>query len=201
MPAWTSIITNAIPWTYTTSTQAHDNAENIWTYFRGKGLTEEATAGILGNLTQESYVNPGQIGHNYSVTDPYSPKGLMMWTTTGAIDQLYDYTSNLGLPWNDGSAQIQLIWDNPNGSIFWPRIGYYYTWDNGPNGFFNLTNVEEATKAFCWEAEAPGDPQMNKRVQAANYWFQEFTGHAPSQTLPLWMMGGREVLRRLIIHA
>ena len=195
MPNWTSLIVNTQPWTYNISPEAHDNAEIIWNFFRSQGLTEEATAGILGNLTQESYVNPGQIGLGYPIADTYSPKGLMMWTTHGAIDQLYSYTANLGRPWNDGDAQIRLIMDNPNNSIFWPRNGYYYTWEQ----YQQLQDIDEATHAFCWEAEAPGDPQMNKRETAAHYWYGEFHGSTPGQTLPIWMMG-RENLRLNIIH-
>ena len=204
---WTSIVTNIVnPWapdTYKTSQACHDNAENIWNYLRLQGFTEEATAGVLGNLTQESILNPGQIGIGQSTTDPYTPRGLMMWTTHSIIDVLYDYASNHGANWYDGAMQIQFIAENPiypgyaNGAIFYPRNGYYYTYDQ----FKQLTNVNEATHAFCWEAEAPGDPQMNKREEAADFWFQEFTGHAPGGSLPFWMMGGREVLRRLIIHA
>ena len=197
MPNWTSQIINYQPWVYYQSQEAHDNAEITWNFFRSNGLTEESIAGILGNLTQESYMNPGQIGLGYPVADTYSPKGLMMWTTHGAIDQLYSYTANLGRPWSDGDAQIRLIMDNPNNSIFWPRNGYNYTWAE----FQALTNVEEATRAFCWEAEAPGDPQMDKRITAANYWYQEFSGHpVPGTGLPLWMMG-RENIRRNILHA
>ena len=35
-----------------------DNPEKIWNYLKGKGFTDEAIAGILGNAQQESSVNP-----------------------------------------------------------------------------------------------------------------------------------------------
>ena len=197
MPNWTYEVVNYQPWNFYTSQEAHDNAQLIWEYFRARGFTEEACAGILGNMSIESFVNPGQIGLGYPIADPYSPQGLIMWTTTGGIDQLHNYATAEGTVWYDGTLQCKLIYDNPNDSIFWPRNGYYYTWAQ----FAQLTDVDEATLAFCWEAEAPGTPHETERKQAAAYWFQEFTGHQPGQTLPLWMMGGREVLRRLIIHA
>ena len=205
MPTWTSIVTNQNPWDpndYRTDQRAHDNAEIAWNYFRSQGFTEEATAGVLGNLTVESYMNPGQIGHNYSISDPYSPKGLMMWTTSSIIDILYSYASEHNKNWYDGDLQCMFIAENrvypgfANGCIFYPRNGYNYTYDQ----FKQLTDINECVHAFCWEAEAPGTPHMNNRESAAAYWFTEFTGHQPGQTLPLWMMG-RENIRRNIILA
>lgn len=195
MMAWTSLIVNHHPWDYTTSQEAHDNALITWTFFRSHGFTEEATAGILGNLSIESYMNPGQIGLDYPITK-YSPKGLMMFTTTGAIDQLYDYAANMGETWDSGNAQINLILDNPNNSVFFPRNGYNYTWEE----YKSIANIEEATKAFCWEAEAPGVPHMESRIAASNFWYAKFSGGGGSEKLPLWMMG-RELIRRMIIYS
>ena len=207
MPSWTYYITNAMnPWApdyYYTSQACHDNGQLIWNYFRTQGFTEEATAGVMGNLTQESMLNPGQIGIGYPISDPYSPRGFMMWTTSNIIDILYSYANDYNMNWYDGDLQCMFIAENKvypgfaNGCIFWPRNGYTYTYAQ----FKELTDIDEATKAFCWEAESPSDPQMNKRLAAAGYWYTEFHGTGPGQTLPLWMMGGREVLRRLIIHA
>jgi hypothetical protein len=42
----------------TTSTTSTDNSKEIWNFFKGKGFSDYATAGILGNLYDESALNP-----------------------------------------------------------------------------------------------------------------------------------------------
>lgn len=50
-----------------------ENAQQIWDYLTGKGLSDNATAGILGNIEQESGGDP-QAG---SLADGY---GVIQWT-------------------------------------------------------------------------------------------------------------------------
>ena len=201
--AWTSIVTNGVPWNIYTDQRSIDNAQEIWNYFVGNGFTEEAAAGILGNISQECFNNPGQIGLNYSITDPYTPRGLLMWTGQTNIDRLYSYT---GSNWSDGTSQCAYINDNPNGWVFFPNAsqGYTYSWAD----YQALNDVYEATRAFCWEAERPGSPQMDKREGYAAYWFEQFTGSVPPGPTPplpdppmptpdnFLLMAGRDIMRR-----
>lgn len=199
--AWTEIVTNQVPWNLYTDSRAINNAQEIWNFFRGNNFTEEATAGILGNTSQESFNNPGQIGLNYSTTNPYTPRGLLMWTTQTNIDRLYSYTG--ASTWMQGSRQCAYILDNPNDWVFFPNSsqGYTYTWAQ----YAQLTDIYEATKAFCWEAERPGSPQMNKRTGYAAYWYEQFTGTIPPDPPPpppppgnsdFLLMAGRDIMRR-----
>lgn len=207
--AWTYIITNTIPWTYTTDQRAHDNMQIVWNFFRGKGMTEEAVAGIMGNMTYEGICNPGQVELGGDINDiVHVGRGLIGWTGVvhdGGIDKqkLVYWGEQYGTDWYDGQMQIQLIWDNPGNSQFFPNPdhGYTYTWGIGPGSYGELLDVQEAVYAYFWEAERGTASTLPTRVTMANFWLNEFHGTGPGQTLPLWMMGGREVLRRLIIHA
>ena len=138
--AWTSIVTNGVPWDLYSDPNAINNETEIWNYFTSNGFTPEATAGIMGNMAAESYFNPGQIGHNQSTTYMYSSRGLIMWTTQQNIDRLY---SVVGInTWMDGAAQCSYIESNPNDWVFYPDStsisqGFPYTWAQ----FKQLNNV------------------------------------------------------------
>ena len=134
-----------------------------------------------------------------------------MWTTQQNIDRLYSYTGQSN--WMDGSAQLNYINDNPNDWVFYPddtsiAQGFPYTWAQ----FKQLNNVYTASDAFYWEAERPGDGSQGRRQGFAVYFFQKFTGQDPPTPPPippqpptptptpsnfLWLLGGRDVMRRL----
>lgn len=209
--AWTSIVTNGVPWDLYNDPRAINNEIEIWNYFTNNGFTDEATAGIMGNMAAESFMNPGQIGLNMSMTNPYTSRGLIMWTTQLNIDRLY---SVVGInTWMDGAAQCSYIESNPNDWVFYPDStsiaqGFPYTWAQ----FKQLTDVYTASDAFYWEAERPGDGSQGKRQGFAVYFLQKFTGQYPPTPPPippqppaptptpsnfLWLLGGRDVMRRL----
>ena len=160
-------ITNKRPWDLT-SDQALNNAQEIYDFFIDKGYTEEAAAGIIGNMAVESYLNPGQIGHGYKVYNRYSPRGFIMWTSSPNIDSLYRV---LGYDqWHNGYLQLEYIQYNPNNLVFCPNpdMGYNYSWVE----YSQLTDLEEAVKAFCWEAERPkpASAHINLRIKYAMYY-------------------------------
>ena len=41
------------------------NEKIIWDYFKGKGLTDAGTAGLMGNLYAESGLNPKNLQNNF----------------------------------------------------------------------------------------------------------------------------------------
>lgn len=91
-----------------------DNETKVWNFFISKGLTAAQTAGVVGNLQQESGFNPEivQNGGN-STTQPLVANvgwGLAQWTYPYQIvandvkqynisGQLYDLATQLNLVW------------------------------------------------------------------------------------------------------
>ena len=64
---------------YLSQEEMENNAKEIYTYFKDKGWTLNAIAGVLGNMQQESTINPGlwQSLKEYNYSGGF---GLVQWT-------------------------------------------------------------------------------------------------------------------------
>lgn len=107
-------------WTYVidATSKAHysfyDNAQEIWNFAKSVGCTDEAAAGLLGNIEAESYCNPGQYEIGKGMSQRWG-MGLIQWTPTQSYWD--DYHTNpivaeLGSNWFDGAAQMDFIFGN-----------------------------------------------------------------------------------------
>ena len=174
-----------------TQTELENNATEFYGYFNSKGFTIESISGMLGNLQQESQINPGckqKGGDGW---------GLIQWTPH---TNLTDYASAQGSDWAAGEIQTQLMWEEIiNGySGQWipkPALGYSYTGDE----FSKLTDVSEACKAYLYERERAGVQALSKRLTYASNWYEYLTGVTPPtpptppasskrKGMPVWMM-------------
>lgn len=174
-----------------TQTELENNATEFYGYFNSKGFTIESICGMLGNLQQESQINPGckqKGGDGW---------GLIQWTPH---TNLTDYASAQGSDWATGEIQTQLMWEEIiNGYagqwIPKPALGYSYTGDE----FSKLTDVSEACKAYLYERERAGVQALSKRLTYASNWYEYLTGVTPPtpptpptptkrKTMPVWMM-------------
>lgn len=190
--AWIYKIGRTQPWDYF-SDEAKNNANEFAVYFRSRGYTIEAISGMLGNVDYESYLNPGQgqIGSG-------SGLGLIQWTPS---TQLTNYVTG---NWYDGNVQCDVIDKEifnvaPFNDRWLPGGGFHY------NGFqfSQLTDVQEASDAYFYQRERPGDTTYIRRREIAAYWYEYFEGHPPTPHPTDKILYGavRDVLRRLIIHA
>lgn len=177
---------------YLTQSQMENNATEFYGYFHSKGFTIESIAGMLGNLQQESNINPGM----KQTASASSGWGLIQWTPSS---NLTEYASAHGTDWASGEIQTQLMWDeiiNGYGGQWIPKPnkGYPYTGEE----FSQLTNVTTACMAYLIERERAGVEVAEKRVAYANAWYEYLTGvtpptpEPPSPTkrkgMPVWMM-------------
>jgi hypothetical protein len=78
------------------------NAEKIWNFLKGKGLSTGAIAGIMGNLQQESSLNPG-----------VNADGLAQWGGSRRT-AMQNYARSAGLPSNSLEAQLGYLWQELN---------------------------------------------------------------------------------------
>ena len=180
--AWTYVITNTSSGDPYTTAWKYDNAWEIWSYFINAGCTEEAAAGILGNMTYEGTLNPGQIELGHDPNDPQSGRGLIGWTPGTKI---INYAISVGGNWYDGNIQCQFIDLQPSQN-FLPNAaaGYNYSWAE----FKQITNVADAALAFLFEAERPADQgaaQKQRRIEAAQIWYDQFHGQTVEPTPPV----------------
>ena len=150
-----------------------DNAKAVYTFFTGKGYTPEVAAGILGNMTQESNVDPTAI--QGGGRGPAA--GICQWENynkkSARWKGLSDYAASKGKAWTD--LQSQLEWldmelqgkDPTTLSLLKKYVGGY-------EQFKALTDVRKATKVFEDSFERAGKPNMERRYSAAENYYNQF---------------------------
>lgn len=181
---------------YLSQSEMENNAALIWEFFGSRGWTAQAVAGMLGNMQQESNINPG-IWQNLN---PYAGGyGLVQWTP------YTKYANWAGNQWQD------------NGQLECQRIIYEMTLPNDqaqwvPTPLYPMTFQEYAAStqsaenlASVWmkNYEKAGDEQEALRRSYAASWYTFITGQPapppeptpdPEPTgqdqVPVWMMFG-----------
>src|SRR5262245_37639268 len=137
------------------ATTAFANDEAAYDFFVGKGLTNFQAAGIVGNLDQESGVDPASVQYGGG-----PGRGIAQWSVggrwdTSANDNVLQYASQHGESSGALNTQLEFIWYELT------TIGY---------GFTQLqatTNVTDATVEFMTRYEICGTCAQSQRVQYA----------------------------------
>jgi hypothetical protein len=159
-------------------TTAYANDEPAFDYFISKGLTNFQAAGIVGNLDQESGVDP------YSVQADGPGRGIAQWSvggrwdTTSGGNNMLAYAAARNEDAHSLQAQLEFIWFELT------TEGY---------GFADLkatTNVDDATIVFMAQYEICGNCVQTQRVNDAQavldaYGAIPYGGSFVSQTWPL----------------
>ncbi|WP_270324287.1 phage tail spike protein [Lactococcus petauri] len=161
-------------------TDQEKNAWIVWQFLKSKGYTEQAAAGILGNMDQESGVMPDtdQIGG--------PAYGLVQWDGSAyplvppATWNGREYVQNLmraaGISgdYKIAKTQSQLLeWCMFNGQYI-ASSSYPYSVAQ----FKGLTNISTATTAFEANFERPAVTHP-ERVQLAIKWYNKLHGLKP----------------------
>lgn len=149
--------------------------------------TPEAVAGILGNMTIESTINPSRWQNDTPPDDPETSDaetgyGLVQWTpyskyrdwVIGDGDTGYDPTI-WGTWQNNGYLQTERVAFERREELQWiPTSKYNYN-------FHDFTAKEDDPKilaeAFLLDYERPADPSatLNDRQDWAEYWYYRVT--------------------------
>lgn len=159
-----------------TEAEKQNNAYIIWGFFAARGYTIEAVSGLLGNMDQESQINPGC----KETASDQSGWGLIQWTPASNYFWWFNFH---GWDFFDGDAQCEKIAEEiENNRDPWLPTSQYpysgYEWSQ-------LTDIEEATRAYFAERER-GDPaqaHMQYRIDRANYW-NNYLGGQPTPPTP-----------------
>lgn len=163
------------------------NAYMVYSYFRDLGFTNEAIAGMLGNMQRESTINPG-VWQNLtpsSYDDRNKGYGLVQWTPPKGW---FDYATANNIDINDadesGDGQCACVNNCTNDGQWLPNHpssiahNVRYTWQE----FSQLTDAREALKAFCWEYLRPSsDPdtlRYDLREEYCDHWYDVITSGA-----------------------
>jgi N-acetylmuramoyl-L-alanine amidase len=96
-----------------------DNTEKVLNFFMGKGLSLAQAAGFVGNMMQESGVDPKKIQGGAIAPDDYQPVngvgfGLVQWTFTARQGPLMEKARSMTKKVVDIEVQLEYIWDELN---------------------------------------------------------------------------------------
>ena len=131
------------------------NDQPAFDYFLGKGLTHIQAAGIVGNLDQESNMNPGAV-------QPGGPgRGIAQWSVGGRWnaspgDNAVAYAASLGKSVSTLGLQLDFIWFELT-----TFSGY------GLGALKKATTTSAATLAFMTDFEACGTCLSSQRISYA----------------------------------
>lgn len=156
-----------------------NNAIEFYNFFAPRGYSLASICGMLGNIDQESTVNPG-LKETASTSSGW---GLIQWTP---FSNYAWWWAAHGWNWYDGVPQCEKIAEEiENNRDPWiPTSQYPYSGDE----FSRLADPELATRAYFAERER-GDPaqaNMQHRIDQANYYYQYLSGQPvpPSPPTP-----------------
>lgn len=177
--------------TSTTSTAlvGSDNIEKAFNFFVGKGLTPLQTAGILGNLKQESGINPvsHQTANAWSDLSDAGGEGVGIAQWDGgrrpalintAKDQQkdpQDLTFQLDYLWKELTTTYAKVLQNLKAATSVENAVNQFV---GPDNYFTGQPVDPTTEVRrSGGYENPGKPQMQHRLDYAT---QILAGHGNS---------------------
>ena len=157
--------------TYSHQLRMDSTTKAIWKFFRDNGFSEEATAGIMGNMQAESGIDPTRL----QVGGP--AKGIVQWEG-GRFTNMVNYAQSKGRDWTDLMSQLEFVLMEMKDSrvTFWKSNAKYC---NNIEEFKKLKNVQQATHDFEEAFERAGVKALEKRYQYASYYYKAFSGKTP----------------------
>lgn len=158
-----------------------DPERRVWNYLIGKGLTPQATAGIMGNLMAESGIRSNNLQNSYEKRlgsdEEYTSKvdsgeynnfigdkagyGLAQWTSAGRKEGLYNLAKSRGTSIADIGTQLDWLWEELNSPYYKGK-----TLDK----IANTDDIQAASDTFLTKFECPANQDngvMQKRGNLA----------------------------------
>lgn len=164
-----------------TQAEMEHNAGNVHLFFKNKGWTDNAIAGMLGNMQVESEINPGA----WQEWTPPSEGverwgyGLVQW------DPYTKYSNWYGSGWeNNGPAQCKrIIYELENGEQYYKTSDYPLTFREFTQ---STATPEYLARAWIYNYERPTEKDQPIRETYARNWYNFIQGRG--ETLPAWMI-------------
>jgi murein DD-endopeptidase MepM/ murein hydrolase activator NlpD/lysophospholipase L1-like esterase len=151
-----------------------NNAEKIFNYLVGKGLTAVQAAGIMGNLRQESSYNPSV---DQNGDEPGGGYGIAQWTA-GRRDALEAAAKKQGVPVDNLAFQLEYLYKESNRRTmrdFPDRI----EWE----GLKEVAKLSDAVIYWEYNFERAGTPMLGARLQYAKEALAKYANGNPSTSL------------------
>jgi hypothetical protein len=191
--------------------EGKDNIQKAFNYFIAQGLTPIQSAGILGNLRQESGVNPASNNsaakassiHPSSIIpgETFRGGGIAQWEDyqgtptrwTGA-NGLLNYVAGKGSTFNgkpQGNGKNWKVLEFQLNFIWWEMN---HTHRSTLPAMKSATTLEAAVSAFLKHFEKAGDPRIENRVRYAKETLDAFGGMVPDNVSPTGACGGTGIV-------
>ena len=167
-----------------------ENAQQIYAYFTNNGYSPAAAAAIIGNLFQESGLQPDAIQGN----GKGPAAGIAQWenynTKEGRWLQLSQLASSRGKDWTDLDTQLEFI-NSEIGGLDAYFLGKGKAAKNLTKAgatpisvadWKQSTDVDMATRQFEAGFERAGKPAMENRIAKAAEYFNKFSGQTFNYT-------------------
>lgn len=169
------------------------NAEKIWNYLKGKGLSDFGVAGLMGNLDAESALRPNNLQNAYENLLGYSDEsytaavdsgkydnfakdaagyGLAQWTYWTRKAALLTYAQSAGKSIGDLEMQLDFLWKELSESY----TGVLKTLQSA-------TTIREASDKVLTEFERPadmGESVKTKRASFGQTYYDKYAGQTGS---------------------
>ena len=162
-----------------------DTAQAVWKFFTGKGYTPAATAGIMGNMEQESGMKPDIIQGN----GKGPAAGICQWenynTKSARWKDMNAHAQSKGKDWTDLQSQLEFIdielqgkspGDNYTSTLLKKNYGGY-------EGFKAITDYKTATEAFEKSFERASKINWNNRYAGAKKYYDMFSNAGTGFTM------------------
>jgi hypothetical protein len=150
------------------SLEGKDNIQKGFNYFVSQGYTQMQSAGIIGNLRQESGMNPKSKQLNGG-----PGRGLAQWTVDGRWVNLLKFAKNKNADPLTLEIQLQFITHEMKNDA---------PWNETPGMLKKSTTIEDAVRAFEAGYERAGKPVLSNRIKYAKETLAAFGGQAPTGT-------------------
>ena len=159
--------------------QLNEVENQVYSFFREKGLDDIHIAAIMGNMKAESGMNPAKVESNGVGI------GICQWSY-GRADALREFAASEGEDWSDLGIQLEFFWEHDEYQNDWSatyRVSGGYSNPSPPpgtmvsgskRGFLASDTVEEATRQFCYGWERAGFPRIDLRIEYALAYYSAF---------------------------
>jgi len=139
------------------------DVEYVFDFFKGKGLKDYQSCGILGNIFHESVFNTGIIG------DSGKSMGIVQWHKS-RLKQLSQYSKIKDKPITDKDLQLGFLWNELNG-----------TYSYALKKLTDSTTIKEASFEWaskfevCAGCQTEGSPTNKKRMEKGQAYLEEYS--------------------------
>lgn len=144
------------------------NAKYIWEKLKAFGWSEQAIAGVLGNMQIESTINPG-IWEGLNPNNTSRGFGMVQYTPGSMV---LERASQLGVPPGDMDFQLTLL-----------NTDYFRHWIATSGYNLNYSSFKKSTQSPEWLAQAflknferPANQNQPARSTHARRWYDQLRG-------------------------